>query len=205
MSGGCLNWNFDTHLTETFLVVLFVKSPKVRRADHSYYTPVCRERQYSQNIYIFFILIYLYPEKEKSNIYKWREVILREKFYRFMQGRYGDDPLNRFLMIAALIAMILSIIWKPQFCLIALALLGWGYYRMFSRKVYTRAMENQRYLEVRVKALGRLNKERRLLAQRKDYHIYKCPGCGQKVRVPRGKGKIEVHCPKCGKYFVKKS
>lgn len=177
----------------------------MRRADHSYYTPVCLERQYLRNIYIFFILIYLYPGKENSNIYKWRRFILREKFYRFMQGRYGNDPLNRFLMIVALIAMILSIVWKSQFYLLAIGFLGWGYYRMFSRKVYTRAMENQRYLDVRNKALGRLNREKNLLAQKKKYHIYKCPGCGQKVRVPRGKGKIEVHCPKCGENFIKRS
>lgn len=130
---------------------------------------------------------------------------MKEKFYRFMQGRYGNDPLNRFLMIVSLISMLLSIVWRPQFYVIAVAFLGLAYYRMFSRKVYTRAMENQRYLDVRDKVLGRLNKEKNLLMQRKNYHIYKCPGCGQKVRVPRGKGKIQVHCPKCGEDFIKRS
>lgn len=122
-----------------------------------------------------------------------------------MQGRYGNDPLNRFLMIVSLIIMILAIIWKPQIYVIAIAVLGWGYYRMFSRKVYTRAVENQRYLEVRDSVLAKLNKKRNFLIQRKNYHIYKCPGCGQKVRVPRGKGKIQVHCPKCGEDFIKRS
>lgn len=122
-----------------------------------------------------------------------------------MQGRYGNDPLNRFLMIVSLIIMILAIIWKPQIYVIAIAVLGWGYYRMFSRKVYTRAVENQRYLEVRDSVLAKLDKKRNFLIQRKNYHIYKCPGCGQKVRVPRGKGKIQVHCPKCGEDFIKRS
>lgn len=122
-----------------------------------------------------------------------------------MQGRYGNDPLNRFLMIVSLIIMILAIIWKPQIYVIAIAVLGWGYYRMFSRKVYTRAVENQRYLEVRDSVLAKLNKKKNFLIQRKNYHIYKCPGCGQKVRVPRGKGKIQVHCPKCGEDFIKRS
>ncbi len=130
---------------------------------------------------------------------------MKEKLYRFMQGRYGNDPLNRFLMIVSLIIMILAIIWKPQIYVIAIAVLGWGYYRMFSRKVYTRAVENQRYLEVRDSVLAKLNKKRNFLIQRKNYHIYKCPGCGQKVRVPRGKGKIQVHCPKCGEDFIKRS
>lgn len=130
---------------------------------------------------------------------------MKEKLYRFMQGRYGNDPLNRFLMIVSLIIMILAIIWKPQIYVIAIAVLGWGYYRMFSRKVYTRAVENQRYLEVRDSVLAKLNKKKNFLIQRKNYHIYKCPGCGQKVRVPRGKGKIQVHCPKCGEDFIKRS
>ena len=123
---------------------------------------------------------------------------MRERFYRFMQGRYGNDQFNRFLMILALAAMVLSILWKPQLYLAALGFLGWGYYRMFSRKVYTRAVENERYLDIRDKILGRLK-------QQKTHHIYKCPGCGQRVRIPRGKGKVEVHCPKCGKDFIKRS
>lgn len=130
---------------------------------------------------------------------------MRERFYRFMQGRYGNDQFNRFLMILALAAMVLSILWKPQLYLAALGFLGWGYYRMFSRRVYRRAMENQRYLEIREKALCRLRRERKRLEQRKTYHIYKCPDCSQKVRIPRGKGKVEIHCPKCGKDFIKRS
>lgn len=122
-----------------------------------------------------------------------------------MQGRYGNDPFNHFLMILALIILGLSILLKPQFYLAAIILLGWAYYRMFSRKVYSRAGENQRYLELREKVLSRLRRGRRSLEQRKDYRIYKCPGCGQKVRIPKGKGKVEVRCPKCGETFVKKS
>ncbi len=130
---------------------------------------------------------------------------MREKLYRFMQGRYGNDQFNRFLMILSLVVIGVSFIWKPQFYLGAVILLGWAYYRMFSRKVYTRAVENQRYLELREKALIRLRRGKHQLEQRKVYHIYKCPDCGQKVRIPRGKGKVEVRCPKCGATFIKKS
>ena len=65
--------------------------------------------------------------------------------------------------------------------------------------------QNQKYLQMTSKFRLRFNKEKNLMKQRKTHHIYSCPGCGQKVRIPRGKGKIEIECPKCHTKFVKRS
>ena len=65
--------------------------------------------------------------------------------------------------------------------------------------------QNQKYLQMTSKFWLRFNKEKNLMKQRKTHHIYSCPGCGQKVRIPRGKGKIEIECPKCHTKFVKRS
>ena len=42
-------------------------------------------------------------------------------------------------------------------------------------------------------------------ANRKVYHYYRCPKCRQKLRVPRGRGRIQISCPRCGTQFIKKS
>ena len=88
---------------------------------------------------------------------------------------------------------------------LSLATLIYTYYRMFSRNIYKRASENQNFLNKTANIIKKINKQKSILKQRKVYRIYKCPTCKQKVRVPRGIGKINIHCPKCDTYFIKRS
>lgn len=128
----------------------------------------------------------------------------KEKFQRFMYGRYGTDEFARFTLYTALIFCVISLLIKNSLLnLLALALLLYTYFRMFSRKVYKRSSENQKYLQIKNKTVSRLHLNR--LGQIRYYHFYKCPVCKQTVRVPRGKGKIKIHCPKCHHNFIKKS
>ena len=136
---------------------------------------------------------------------------LREKFARFMVGRYGADQLSRFTLIASLVLIILSMFFGGVPVLGSLInMLGlFGvvitYYRMFSRNIQKRYEENQKYLEYSRKVRERIGREKYLMEQRKTNHIYSCPGCGQKIRVPKGKGRIEISCPKCHTKFIKNS
>lgn len=130
---------------------------------------------------------------------------MREKIMRFMQGRYGVDQYSRFLMIVAMILMVFSI-FGANFCyLLALILMVYVYYRMFSKQTYKRAGENQKYLQYEWKVKGWFGKKKKECKQLKTHHIYKCPQCKQKIRVPRGRGKIAITCRKCGHEFIKKS
>ncbi len=91
------------------------------------------------------------------------------------------------------------------FSYITLALIIYMYYRTLSKNIAKRQAENRKYLELSYKARGLANKEKRYLLDLKDNHIYKCPECRQKIRIPRGKGRIEITCPKCAAKFIKKS
>ena len=130
---------------------------------------------------------------------------LKEKFYRFMQGRYGNDQLNRFLIATAMVLLILSMFTTDILYTIAVIAMVFAYYRMFSKKIYKRSEENQKYLQLEWKAKNFWTKKKNEIKQLKTHHIYKCPNCKQKIRVPRGRGKIAIRCRKCGTEFVKKS
>lgn len=130
---------------------------------------------------------------------------MREKLQRFMYGRYGVDRLNRVLMTVSMVFLVLSFLRVPFAYIFAVVILFYAYYRMFSRQIGKRAAENQWYLKKEMKLRGFFQKKKKEWAQRKEYHIYKCPSCKQKLRVPRGRGKIVVSCRKCGAEFVKNS
>ena len=131
---------------------------------------------------------------------------LRYRFSKFMQGRYGVDSLSRFLSVVLLAVIILRMFIRiPLSGTITLVILVILYWRMFSRNIPKRYEENQKFLQIRDKLLGRFSDFGSNMSQMKDYHIYKCPRCNQKIRIPRGKGHIMVRCPRCGYEFHKKS
>ena len=65
--------------------------------------------------------------------------------------------------------------------------------RCFSRNTYKRYQENRRFLLLMDRIKDRNNR------------YYSCPKCRQTVRVPKGKGKIAITCPKCREKFIKKT
>ena len=134
---------------------------------------------------------------------------MKEKLIRFMQGRYGmygTDSMNRFLLGGAMAVMVLSLFTRWNFLYwIALAALVYAYFRMFSKNYTKRYAENQAFIRYTSKIRVFWASQKSLMRQRKTHHIYKCPNCSQKIRIPRGKGKIVVRCPKCSTEFTKKS
>lgn len=131
---------------------------------------------------------------------------MREKFLRFMQGRYGADQLYRVMLIGGAVLVILSnFIFEAFFLLLGWILVVLAFVRAFSKDYSRRYAENQKFLELTGKIRKVFGKQKYVMEQRKDYHIYTCPQCKQKIRMPRGKGKVEISCPKCHTKFIKKS
>lgn len=136
---------------------------------------------------------------------------MKEKFMRFMQGRNGVDQFARFTMGVALAAIVLTLFTGTRsgigafLDLFGMAAIVYTYFRIFSKNISKRYQENQKYLQMKDKLRARFQKEKRMMSQRKDYHIYSCPGCGQKIRIPRGGfKKVEIECPKCHTKFIKR-
>ena len=135
---------------------------------------------------------------------------MKEKLYRFMQGRNGVDSLSKFLLITGVVVVLLSALFGSHPVGMFFYFLGWVviiycYFRMFSRNISKRYAENEAFLNRTYKIRSFFQKQINIWKQRRVYHIYTCPGCRQKIRIPRGKGKIEIRCPKCRTQFVRKS
>ncbi|SDB21572.1 zinc ribbon-containing protein [Eubacterium oxidoreducens] len=129
----------------------------------------------------------------------------RDRILRFMYGRYGGrDELNRLLWIITVILLLLSMISRISlFYWGALVVMIYCYFRMMSRNIPKRYAENQKFLKATAKIRGKLFWSKEHMRQRRYYAFYRCTHCGQKVRVPKGKGRIEITCPKCHTRFIK--
>ncbi|MGI6160434.1 MAG: zinc finger domain-containing protein [Christensenellales bacterium] len=131
---------------------------------------------------------------------------MKDWLRRFMYGRYGQDHLNRFLSIVALIILVASMITRSSILnTLALIILIFNIFRMFSRNLEKRRQENMAYIRLRGKVMSFFNGFKSRMAQRNTHRFYKCPSCRQQLRVPKGKGRISIRCPKCQTSFEKKT
>ena len=123
----------------------------------------------------------------------------------FMAGRYGTDQLNTALMIAYLALYLISILsgWSILYW-VALVLVLVTLFRCLSRQIDRRRAEDAKFLQL-VRPVRRKFKNMMARIRDKDHRYFKCPNCKQQMRVPRGKGRITVHCRSCGATFEEKS
>ena len=130
---------------------------------------------------------------------------MKDKIRAFLYGRYGNDGLNACLLWLAILVLIIDR-FVPRIPLYILAWGIWGIaiYRTFSRNIYARHQEYQTFLRLTAPLRHRVLA---WIGQYKDrtHKYYVCPKCSQIVRVPKGRGKIVVTCPKCRHHFDRRS
>lgn len=130
--------------------------------------------------------------------------MIRNAIQRFMYGRYGNDQLNLFLMgLYLLLYLVFVFTGLELLYMVSFALLAVTLFRLLSRNLERRRMENAKFMRAAGPVVQWFHL-RRAIRRDKDHVYFKCPGCGQQLRVPRGKGKITVTCRSCGAMFQEK-
>ena len=131
---------------------------------------------------------------------------MRERFEEFMKDRYGTDALSKFMLGAGVVIMLLNLLVRiPLLNTLVLVLFILVYVRMFSKNISARYEENMKYLDTVGRVKEFFASKFHVNEEMKNYHIYRCPKCHQKIRIPRGKGRIMITCPRCRNEFEKNS
>lgn len=127
-------------------------------------------------------------------------------FRRFMIGRYGYDQLSMALIILSfLLTFIASLINRPILSYIGYIPLGICIFRILSRNIQRRRMENYKFTMIISPVYSWFKKTQNRTKDSKTHRHLKCPNCGQGIRIPKGKGKIIITCPKCKKEFKQRT
>lgn len=131
--------------------------------------------------------------------------MLRAKLQQFMIGRCGPDQLSHATMWTAIVLWIIYFFtgWLFLYILV-LGLMGITIYRMLSRNIAQRRKENNKFLTAIRPVQRRLSSWRTRMSDR-EHRYFRCPNCKQQMRVPRGKGHIQVTCRNCGITFEERS
>ncbi len=131
--------------------------------------------------------------------------MIRNFIQRFMYGRYGGDQLSIFLLVLYFILYLLgTLLHLPVLGYLGYIPILWGFYRILSRNYAGRRAENAKFMTL-FGPLQEWFRFQRTKCRDKEHCYFKCPNCGQRLRAPRGKGKITITCRSCGARFDKKS
>lgn len=136
---------------------------------------------------------------------------MKEKFQKFMTGRYGVDQLSNGLNILFFILILFSLFTRRNvFLFLALIVMVLNYFRMFSKNFSKRYNENRIYTNMMSPVYNMMDKlklkiQKQKKRDKKKYKYYHCKNCGQELRIPRGKGKVTITCPICKHSFEGRS
>jgi len=127
-------------------------------------------------------------------------------FKKFMTGRYGPDQLSiALLFLSLLISIVLFFFPATVLSYLVYIPLIVFLFRILSKNIVRRRGENNKFLKIWTPIASWISKKQNQIIGSKTHSYYSCPSCKQSVRVPKGKGKIRIICPKCKTEFIKKT
>lgn len=136
---------------------------------------------------------------------QWLEK-LNWKLGRFMQGRNGQDSLSRAMTVGSLLLLLLAVLFGTQWLTLAALIFALAAtLRCYSKNLAKRRAENASWQKLTLPVRRWWRRMKNQWAERKTHRYFKCPKCGQYLRVPRGKGKIQIACKSCGERFLRKT
>ena len=125
---------------------------------------------------------------------------------RVLIGRNGFDNMARTTLWASIIFALINVYAQSVIIyFLWVIFLGYTVFRIFSKNITKRYAENQKFLEITKTPRSNLNLLRLQVRDRETSRYYICRKCHQQIRVPKGKGRIEIRCPKCGERFIRKT
>lgn len=130
---------------------------------------------------------------------------------RFMYGRYGTDQLSTFLFVLYVVLVVIQMFFRGSVAGLVIMSVSYVvvfiyFFRTFSRNIYRRQMENQKFLQILNPVKGYFRYLKMRFQERNGVKkLFRCPKCHQIIRVPKGKGKIAITCPKCHFEFLKRT
>lgn len=128
------------------------------------------------------------------------------KLRQFMYGRYGMDQLGAGIAVSYFILTVLSNLFRFwPIMVLTYALFFIWIFRILSKNIYQRQKENTIFLSKWNPVKGKFALLGKRMSEGKQYRFYRCPSCKQMIRVPKGKGRISITCPKCKTEFIKKT
>ena len=137
---------------------------------------------------------------------------MKEKLIRFFSGRYGSDSLGYMLIIVSLVlnlaSAFIAVRWSVAatvMCGVSYAFLIWELFRMFSRNIYARRRENERFTGFAKPLKKWFKLQKNKLRDRKTHKYFSCPSCKNNLRVPKGRGEITITCPVCKTRFDRRT
>lgn len=130
---------------------------------------------------------------------------LRWKFARFMYGRYGVDKMSTGIMGLGFFFFFISLFVFPTvFMSLYFLCILWFFSRCFSKNIVKRRNELFFYEKIMKRPRQFLKRQKNRLKDRKTHRYFKCK-CGAFVKVPKGKGKIEISCRLCQRKMIRKT